>query len=177
MWFSIHGHIPLTDFSGSYKQSSDNEFLPYLKCHPESQLQKEKGMEQVGTTGLRMDYCRLQLPYVGLPSLYHSVWADPLHFSRICSSFMEFLGLIGMKLKIINITKKFNCNWSIDERQSPVFLLRSVNMMIQLKPTELRCYLHMLLRYLHVLPTFPMVFQHVCPLLTWNIILFFALCS
>jgi len=54
------------------------------------QLEKEKGMEQVCTTWLRVDYCRLQLTYVGLPSLYHLVLADPLHFSRICSSFMEF---------------------------------------------------------------------------------------
>ena len=86
------------------------------------------------------------------------------------------LGLTGMKLKIINITKKFNCNLSIDERQSPIFLLHSVKV-IQLKPTKLCCYLLMLLWYLHVLPTFPMVFQHMCPLSTSNIILFFALCS
>lgn len=83
--FSIHGHVPLTHFSESYQRSSDNKFLPYLKCHPESQLQEEKGMEQVRTTWLRMDYCRLQPTNVGLPSLFHPALAPPLHFSRICS--------------------------------------------------------------------------------------------
>lgn len=44
--------------------------------------------------------------YLGLPSSYYPVVTNPIHFIQICSSFMELMGLIDMKLKIINIIKK-----------------------------------------------------------------------